>query len=214
MGVGCFGLPIDAGIVRTTWSSMLTVNVCASMSATPTTAAAVPKVVLKPSAVTEIVECAGQNPVGVHCTASLESQVNVPAGVFGEEKAMARSAAARSATDLVNLTVTGIPTPTTSPGAGATLATVAAVGAAAPLVAATPGNSAVDTPTITASTYRSALLKISPFDSRPCLHARSLDAGYALADGLRAKANSRYPSPRKPSARMLVLTTTAPIPTL
>ena len=36
IGVGCLGLPIDAGIWRTTWPSMLTVNVCASMSATPT----------------------------------------------------------------------------------------------------------------------------------------------------------------------------------
>ena len=142
------------------------------MSATPTTAAPVPKDVLKPSAVTEIVECAGQYPVGVQRTESSASQLNVPAGVFGEEMSMARSAAARSTTGLVNVTVIGIATPTTSPAAGATFATVACIGTAAPLLATAPGNRAVDTPTITASTYRSALLKIStlryPTPCRTC----------------------------------------------
>jgi hypothetical protein len=61
VGVGCLGFPIDAGICRTTWSSMLTVNVCASMSATPFTAEPVSKLVEKPPAVTEIGEYAGQN---------------------------------------------------------------------------------------------------------------------------------------------------------
>ena len=62
MGVECLGLPIDAGISRATWPSMLTVNVCASMSATPTTAAPVSKLVLAPPTDSEIVECAGQKP--------------------------------------------------------------------------------------------------------------------------------------------------------
>ena len=35
-GVGCLGLPIEAGISRATSPSMLTVKVCAEMSATPT----------------------------------------------------------------------------------------------------------------------------------------------------------------------------------
>jgi hypothetical protein len=56
IGVGCLGLPIDAGIWRTTWPSMLTVNVCASMSATPIVAAPVSNVVFAPPAVTMMFE--------------------------------------------------------------------------------------------------------------------------------------------------------------
>ena len=37
IGVGRVGLPIDAGIVRSTSPFWLTVNVCAEMLATPTT---------------------------------------------------------------------------------------------------------------------------------------------------------------------------------
>src|SRR5882757_7247824 len=151
MGVGCFGLPIDAGISRTTWSSMLTVNVCASMSATPTTAAFVPKLVLAPPTDTEMVEWAGQNPVGVNCTASSASQVNVPAGVFGEEKPMARSAAARLETGPANVTVTGIATPTKAPAAGEMLATASCGGTAATPLPTPPVSNTVDTP-VTPST--------------------------------------------------------------
>jgi hypothetical protein len=56
IGVGCLGLPIEAGMVRTTWPSMLTVKVCASMSATPTVAAPDSNDVLAPPAVTMIFE--------------------------------------------------------------------------------------------------------------------------------------------------------------
>ena len=87
-GVGNLGLPIDAGIWRTTCPSMLTVNVWASMSATPTTEAPVWKLVFAPPAVTVMVECAGQNPFGFHCTTRSLSQVKVPVGVFGEVNAM------------------------------------------------------------------------------------------------------------------------------
>ena len=60
IGVGCLGLPIEAGIVRTTWPSMLTVKVCAFRSATPTTADPVPKEVLSPPTDIVTVPWAGQ----------------------------------------------------------------------------------------------------------------------------------------------------------
>ena len=47
---------------------MLTVNVCSLMSATPFTAEPVSKLVLKPPAVTEIGEWAGQKLSGFHCS--------------------------------------------------------------------------------------------------------------------------------------------------
>ena len=56
IGVGNLDLPIDAGISRMTCPSMLTVKVCASMSATPTTAAPVSNVVFAPPAVTMMLE--------------------------------------------------------------------------------------------------------------------------------------------------------------
>ena len=98
-GVGNLDLPIDAGISRTTTSSILTVNVCASMSATPTTAEPLSKFVLKPPAVTAIGEWAGQNWSGIHCTIWLLSHVNRPVGVWAvlfTVMVIARSAAARS----------------------------------------------------------------------------------------------------------------------
>src|SRR5215207_3413407 len=81
LGVGNLDLPIDAGISRTTTSSILTVNVCASMSAMPTTAEPVSKLVANPPAATEIGEWAGQNWSGTHCTIWLLSQVKWPVGV-------------------------------------------------------------------------------------------------------------------------------------
>src|SRR3954451_18830098 len=140
---------------------MLTVKVCASMSARPTTAAAVPKLVLAPPTDPEIVEWAGQNPVGLNCTASSASHVNVPGGVFGEENPIDRSAAPRLATGPANVTVTGMATPTTSPAAGAILATVGWGGTAATPLPTAPASNIVDTP-VTVSTYRSALRKFHP----------------------------------------------------
>src|SRR3979490_1668602 len=102
---------------------MLTVNVCASISATPTTAAPDSKVVFAPPAVTMMFECAGQNPFGFHCRTRSLSHVNEPAGVAGEVIAMVRSAAARLVIDCVNVTVTGMATPTFWPEAGWMLAT-------------------------------------------------------------------------------------------
>ena len=117
MGVGCLGLPIDAGICRTTWPSMLTVNVWASMSATPTTADPVVKSSFASPAVTEIVEWAGHCPRGVHRTDFWSNHWNVPSDSRSpsadDENAMARCAAARLATGRTKVTVTGIPTPTT-----------------------------------------------------------------------------------------------------
>ena len=80
-GVANPDLPIDAGISRTTAPSMLTVNVWASMSATPTVAPPVWKLALAPPAVTVMSECAGQNPLGFHCRTRSLSQVKLPAGV-------------------------------------------------------------------------------------------------------------------------------------
>ena len=67
-GVGCLGLPIEAGMVRATAPSMLTVKVCLEMEATPSTAAPVSK--FSGTAPTDplIWECAGQNSVGTNCT--------------------------------------------------------------------------------------------------------------------------------------------------
>src|SRR3954452_20513943 len=118
VGVGCFGLPIDAGISRTVWPSMLTVKVCASMSATPTVFAPVSKVVFAPPAVTVMLECAGRNPLGFHCTTRSLSHVKLPCGVAGELKWIDCSAADRLAMDCAKVTVTGYATPTFWPGAG------------------------------------------------------------------------------------------------
>src|SRR6476660_8670219 len=109
---------------------MLTVKVCASMSATPTTAAPVSNVVFAPPALTMMLECAGQNPFGFHCRTRSLSQLNDPAGLAGEAIATLRSAAARLVIDCANVNVTGIATPTFSPEAGWMLAT--SVGAVTP----------------------------------------------------------------------------------
>src|ERR1700722_15550805 len=138
IGVGCLGLPIDAGIVRTTWPSMLTVKVCAVMSATPSTAEPVSNVVFAPPAVTMMLEGAGQNPVGFHCTTRSLSQLNEPAGVAGELMPIDFSAAARLVIDWANVTVTGYATPTFWPEAGWMLATSVGVVRPAELVATDP----------------------------------------------------------------------------
>src|SRR5512132_1820592 len=123
LGVGNFDLPIDAGISRTTTSSILTVNVCASMSAIPTTAEPVSKLVLKPPADTEIGECAGQNWSGVHSRTWLLSQSNFPVGVLAEVMVIDCSARARLVTGSAKVTSIGAATPTTSPVAGEIAAT-------------------------------------------------------------------------------------------
>ena len=135
---------------------MLTVNVCASISATPTTDAPVSKVVFAPPAVTMMFECAGQNPFGFHCRTRSLSQVNEPAGVAGEVIAIVRSAAARLVIDCVNVTVTGIPTPTFCPEAGWMLATSVVVATPAELAVTDPAVAIAAMPTTT-STFRRVL---------------------------------------------------------
>src|SRR4029079_6356733 len=109
---------------------MLNVNVWAPISAPPTVAAAVSKLVFAPPAVTMMFEWAGQNPFGFHCTTRSLSHVKEPAGVSGGVKAMDFSASERLAIDCANVTVTGIATPTFWPGAGWILVT--SVGAVTP----------------------------------------------------------------------------------
>ena len=163
VGVGCLGFPIDAGICRATTSSMLTVKVCASMSATPTTFEPVSKFVAKPPPVTEIGEWAGQKVSGFHSKTWLLRQLNFPVGVLFDEMVIDCSAAARSLTGSANVTSIGAATPTTSPVAGVMLETersafgpgTAAIPAAVELTVAT-----AVTPTTT-STYRTALRNAS-----------------------------------------------------
>jgi hypothetical protein len=156
LGVGCLGLPIDAGICRTTCPSMLTVKVCALISATPTVAAPLSNDVFAPPAVTMMLECAGQNPDGFHCTTRSLSQVNEPAGVAGEVKEMVRSAAVRFSIDCANVTVTGIATPTFCPAAGVMLTTSVGVVMLAALVVTDPAVANTAMPTTT-SRLRTAL---------------------------------------------------------
>src|SRR6187397_1434038 len=159
VGVGCLGLPIEAGICRATTSSMLTVNVCASMSATPTTLEPVWKSVLKPPDVTAIGECAGQKLSGVHCTTWLLNQVNSPVGVLLDSMEMDCSARARLTTGRAKVTSTGAATPTTSPVDGEMSVTARSArgpGTAAMPAGAEPIMATASTPTMT-STYRTTL---------------------------------------------------------
>ena len=125
VGVGNFGLPIDAGISRATSPSMLTVKVCASMSATLTTEAPVSKLLFSPLTETVIGVCAGKYSAGVNSTTWSSSHVNDPgvAGAPTGRTVIDDSAAERSATGSVNVTVTGCATPTVCPGWGDTPAT-------------------------------------------------------------------------------------------
>ena len=75
---------------------MLTVKVWASMSATPTVAEPVSKLVLAPPAVTVKLVCAGRNPLGFHCTTRSLSHVNVPAWGADDATSMVRVTASRS----------------------------------------------------------------------------------------------------------------------
>ena len=79
-----------------------------------------------------------------------------PAGVAGDVNEMVRSAAARSAIDCANVTVTGIATPTFWPGVGEMLTTSVGVGTLAALVATDPAVAIAVMPT-TASRFRTAL---------------------------------------------------------
>src|SRR5688500_9982761 len=108
------------------------------MSATPTTEAPVSKLVEAPPAVTEIFECADQNPSGFHCTTSSLSQLNVPSGTSGELMRIVRSAALRLATGPAKVTTTGCATPTTWPVAGSIVVTRAGVVTAAELALTDP----------------------------------------------------------------------------
>src|SRR5882757_8103138 len=103
---------------------MLTVNVCAEMLATPSTSSPVSKPVDKACTWTPTWLWAGQYPSGVHCTTLLSTQVNRPVMWLGAVILIARSAAARSLTGPVNVTITGWATPTTAPLAGWIAATL------------------------------------------------------------------------------------------
>ena len=54
------------------------------MLATPTVAPPVSKLVFAPPALSEMVLCAGQNSLGVHCRTRSLSQVKSPVGTVGE----------------------------------------------------------------------------------------------------------------------------------
>ena len=105
---------------------MLTVKVCPLMLATPRVAVAVSNDCLNPPTDTVMDECAGQYVLGVNCILLSAGHENVPAGavvIFGDENSMVRSARPRSATGRMNVTVTGIPTPTAGPPLGVIVAT-------------------------------------------------------------------------------------------
>ena len=76
--------------------------------------------------------------VGVNCTTSSLQPGEACPAASGDEKSIDCSAAARSATGRAKVTVTGMPTPTTSPGAGAMFATERADGTAATPVPTDP----------------------------------------------------------------------------
>ena len=139
---------------------MLTVNVWASMSATPTTEAPAWKFDFAPPALTMIDECADQNPCGFHCTTRSLSHVKLPLGVADDVMVMVFSAARRSGMGPANVTVTGYATPTVMPEAGAIPATAGSVGTPAEPVATEPVTAAAARPTTT-SRYRGALTMAS-----------------------------------------------------
>lgn len=68
IGVGLLGLPIDAGMVRSTSPSLLTVKVCLEMLATPSSASPVSKPVVSACTPTETCVCGAQYWLGTHCT--------------------------------------------------------------------------------------------------------------------------------------------------
>src|SRR3954468_417581 len=155
MGVGRLGLPIDAGIVRATSPSMLTVKVCCEMLATPSTAASVVISVLNPPTESGTTLCAGQNPSGLNCRVLASGHENRPLIPSGTVKA--RSAAKRLATGVVNVAVICAATPTTSPGLGCTEATVGL----GDVTAAKPGLADPTSTTTNIVSERSARLKVS-----------------------------------------------------
>src|SRR6476619_7633474 len=60
-------------------------------------------------------ECAGQNPLGLHCRTRSLSQVKSPSGAPGDAIPKECSAAARSSMFPAKVTVTGCATPTVTP---------------------------------------------------------------------------------------------------
>jgi hypothetical protein len=124
---------------------MLTVNVWAPISATPSTAAPVWKLVLAPPTDTVMSECAGQNSVGFHCRTRSLSHVKVPLGVAGDAMSTLCSAAARSVMAPANVTVTGCATPTVVP-IGEMLTTSVGTVLRAELVATDPDRVIAATP--------------------------------------------------------------------
>lgn len=79
---------------------------------------AVSKLVDMPPAKTATWVWAGQNPSGIHCTTASLRHTNRPVVFFDDVIVIDSSAAARSATGLVNLTTSGCATLTTAPGDG------------------------------------------------------------------------------------------------
>ena len=122
-GVGRVGLPIDAGMVRSTSPSLLTVKVCAEMLATPSSASPVSNPVVRACTPTETWVWAGQYWSGTHCTTLFSTHSKCPGVLLGDVTWIDRWAAARSVTGAVNVTTTGCATPTTAPSAGKTEAT-------------------------------------------------------------------------------------------
>src|SRR5262249_26486597 len=98
---------------------------------------------------TMMFECAGQNPVGFHCTTRSLSQENDPAGVAGESNLMVLSAAARFAIGCANVTVTGIAPPTFWSEVGVIDTTSVGVVTLAELVATDPALKYAAMPTTT-----------------------------------------------------------------
>jgi len=66
------------------------VNLCVEILATPTTEEPVVTSVLNPSSITVMRLCAGQNPVGFHCSVSSLSHSNWPLGRCGAAMVSAR----------------------------------------------------------------------------------------------------------------------------
>ena len=123
IGVGRLGLPIDAGMVRSTSPFRLAVKVWPEMLATPRNWSPVSKPVVSSWTPTETWVWAGQYWLGTHCTTLFSGHSKWPEVLLGELTRMPRSAAARSITGAVNVTTTGCATPTTAPSAGKIAAT-------------------------------------------------------------------------------------------
>lgn len=108
--------------------SMLTVNVCAEISAIPSTAGPVLNSVARPPTDSATTLCAGHHRSGTHRTVSSVIHSNLPVIGGADCTVNRRSVAGRLVTGALNVTNTGCATPTTSPRAGSTDAMGSPVG--------------------------------------------------------------------------------------